>query len=116
MLRKGFLMIERTNSDNKIDSFTPELMLVAINSNLEEYRILIEEVSSTFYENLNARFPNLTPNERKICVYLRLNMSSHEISQFTQQSDEALKKARFRLRQKLGIKRGENLVAFLQQI
>ena len=95
---------------------TSDMKQNAIWSGIEEYRILIEEISSTFYENLNARFPNLTPNERKICVYLRLNMSSHEISQFTQQSDEALKKARFRLRQKLGLKRGENLVAFLQQI
>jgi hypothetical protein len=43
-------------------------------------------------------------------------MSSREISKFTSQTDEALKKARFRLRQKLGIKRGENLVAFLQKI
>ena len=84
--------------------------------NLDMYKILLDEVNTLFYGNLNARFPNLTPNERRICVYLRLNMSSHDISQFTQQSDEALKKARFRLRQKLGIKRGENLVAFLQQI
>jgi hypothetical protein len=43
-------------------------------------------------------------------------MSSKEITQITFQSDEALKKARLRLRQKLGIDREINLVTFLQNI
>ena len=94
----------------------PEMKQNDIFSSMEEYRILIEEVNSQFYENLNVRFPDLTVNERKICVFLKLNMSSYEISLFTKQSEGALKKARFRLRQKIGIKKGVNLVAFLQQI
>jgi DNA-binding CsgD family transcriptional regulator len=108
--------MDENSSSNRTNSLTTGITLANGNSNLEEYRFLIEEVNSPFYDKLNSQYPDLSPNERKICVYLKLNMSSREISKFTSQTDEALKKARFRLRQKLGIKRGENLVAFLQKI
>jgi DNA-binding CsgD family transcriptional regulator len=77
---------------------------------------LFERVHQLFYEKLNAQFPSLTANDRKICAFLKLNMSSKDIAQITFQSDEALKKARLRLRRKLEIDRKTNLAAFLQNI
>jgi PAS domain S-box-containing protein len=86
------------------------------NSNWEEFEILFEKVHSSFYENLSARYPDLTSNERKMCAFLKLNMSNKDIAQITFQSDDALKKARLRLRQKLEIDRETNLAAFMQGI
>jgi hypothetical protein len=43
-------------------------------------------------------------------------MSSKDIAQITFQSEDALKKARLRLRQKLEIGRETNLLVFLQNI
>jgi len=43
-------------------------------------------------------------------------MSNKDIAHITFQSDEALKKARLRLRKKLKIERKTNLVRFLQNI
>jgi DNA-binding CsgD family transcriptional regulator len=86
------------------------------NSNWEEFEILFEKVHSSFYENLSARYPDLTANERKMCAFLKLNMSNKDIAQITFQSDDALKKARLRLRQKLGIDREINLAAFMQSL
>jgi hypothetical protein len=43
-------------------------------------------------------------------------MSNKDIAKITFQSDDALKKARLRLRQKLELGRETNLVAFLQNI
>jgi DNA-binding CsgD family transcriptional regulator len=43
-------------------------------------------------------------------------MSSKDIANITFQSEEALKKARQRLRQKLAIDRDTNLVSYLQNI
>jgi DNA-binding CsgD family transcriptional regulator len=51
-----------------------------------------------------------------MCAFLKLNMSNKDIAQITFQSDEALKKARLRLRQKLDIDRETNLAAFMQGI
>lgn len=86
------------------------------NSNWNEFEILFEKVHHSFYEKLQTQFPNLTSNERRICAFLKLNMSNKDIAQITFQSEDALKKARLRLRQKLAIDREINLGAFLQNI
>jgi PAS domain S-box-containing protein len=99
-----------------INSLISNYKRSSYNSNWEEFEILFEKVHSSFYENLSARYPDLTANERKMCAFLKLNMSNKDIAQITFQSDDALKKARLRLRQKLGIDRETNLVAFMQSI
>lgn len=85
-------------------------------TNWNEFELLFQKVHSSFYENLNESFPNLTANERRLCAFLKLNMSNKDIANITFQSEEALKKARLRLRQKLGIDRDTNLVIYLQNI
>jgi PAS domain S-box-containing protein len=109
---------ENTNpaGKQKINTLISDYKRISYNSNWDEFEILFEKVHSSFYEKLNTQFPTLTANERKICAFSKLNMSSKEIAQITFQSDEALKKARLRLRQKLEISRETNLVTFLQNI
>jgi len=109
---------ESTNPSgkHKINMLISDYKRISCNSNWEEFEILFEKVHISFYEKLNSQFPTLTANERKICAFLKLNMSSKEIAQITFQSDGALKKARLRLRQKLEIGREINLVTYLQNI
>ena len=114
-------LVEIENNTNptgkqKINTLISDYKRLSYNSNWDEFEILFEKIHSSFYKNLNAQFPNLTANDRKICAFLKLNMSSKEIAQITFQSEEALKKARLRLRQKLEISRETNLVTFLQNI
>ena len=85
-------------------------------NNWSEFEVIFSKVSPSFYSNLNNQYPTLTPNERKLCVFLKLNMSNKDIAQITFQSEDALKKARMRLRKKIGIEREENLMSFIQGI
>jgi len=109
---------ENTNpaGKQKLNNLISDYKRISYNSNWDEFEILFEKVHHSFYEKLNAQYPTLTANERKICAFLKLNMSSKEIAQITFQSEEALKKARLRLRQKLEISRETNLVVCLQNI
>lgn len=85
--------------------------------NWKEFEVHFTRVHSTFYQTLQERFPALTPNERKLCAFLRLNMSTKDISAITQQSLNSITVARSRLRKKLQIEGEEvNLVDFLQSI
>lgn len=79
----------------------------------DEFEIRFKEVHSAFYDNLNALYPDLTPNEIKICAFLRLNMSTKEISAITHQSIKSINMARFRLRKKLNIETEDNLISYL---
>ena len=82
----------------------------------DEFEIRFMEVHEEFYQSLNETYPGLTPNEKKLCAFLRLNMTSKEISAITHQSVKSINTARFRLRKKMQIPRDENLISFLANL
>ncbi|MCF6356749.1 MAG: tetratricopeptide repeat protein [Draconibacterium sp.] len=80
----------------------------------KEFELRFQDVHQNFYEKMQALFPDLTPSERKLAAFLKLNMSSKEISVITGQSIRSLEVARYRLRKKLGITNQDiNLINFL---
>ncbi len=85
-------------------------------SNWEEFETLFMKVHHSFHDKMNRQYPNLTLNERRLCAFLKLNMNNKDIAKITFQSEEALKKARLRLRKKLGINRDTNLSGFIQSL
>jgi DNA-binding CsgD family transcriptional regulator len=106
--------------DHEIDSWIKDLMR-EIQSNLDntvwnEFEIRFQQVHKDFYRKLAEKYPDLTPNEIKICAFLKLNMTTKDISAITFQSVKSIQVARNRLRQKMGIERDENLVSLLQQL
>lgn len=83
----------------------------------KEFSTRFQEVHAGFYESLLQKYPDLSQNELKLCAFLRLNMSSKDISELTGQRIPTLENARYRLRKKLGISNSDvNLVTFLSQI
>lgn len=70
----------------------------------DELELHFEQINESFYKNITAKFPNLTPNERKLSAYLRLNLSTKDISSITSQSLRSIEIARTRLREKLNLK------------
>jgi tetratricopeptide (TPR) repeat protein len=82
----------------------------------EDFDRRFREVHSGFYQQLTKQYPNLTPNELKLCAFMRMNLSSKEISELTGQRVPSIDIARSRLRKKLGIAHSEvNLTNFLSQ-
>jgi len=82
----------------------------------KEFEIRFQQVHNEFYEKLNERFPNLSANEKKLSAFLRLNMSTKEISAITYQSINSITVARSRLRKKLDLDTDENLISFLENL
>lgn len=81
-----------------------------------DFEVRFKEIHGEFYKNLTQQFPGLTPNELKLCAFLKLNLSTKDISELTRQNPDTIKVARYRLRKKLGLARSENIVSFLNQI
>lgn len=71
-----------------------------------EIRKYIPEFNTEFTKNLLKDFPDLTVNERRLCVFLNMNMTTKEISEITRQSIQSINTARSRLRNKLGLAGG----------
>lgn len=84
---------------------------------LKEFEFRFQQVHEDFYDILNSRFPNLTPNERKLCAFLKLGLSTKEISAITHQNIKSIEIARTRLRKKLNLTNQDyNLVTYLSQL
>lgn len=69
----------------------------------DEFEIRFLKTHVGFYDRLLTAHPNLTPNERRLCAFLRLDMATKEISVITGQSIRAVQMARIRLRKKLNL-------------
>lgn len=82
-------------------------------SNWDEFRCYFEQVHPSFYDNLENYFPDLTLKEKRLCAFLRLGLSSKEISAITFKEVRSVESARNRLRKKLGISPEGNLTEFL---
>lgn len=62
-----------------------------------------------FFRKVKEKHPSLTANDLKLCVYLRLNMSSKEIAPLLNISSRSVEIKRYRLRKKLDLSREVNL-------
>lgn len=107
------------NKDNQhlVQEIVSDLQSGLRNSGWDEFEVHFTQVHSQFYESLQKKFPTLTSNEKKLCAFLRLNMSTKDISAITNQSVNSITVARTRLRKKLGID-GEDmhLINFLMNL
>jgi len=79
----------------------------------EQFEHHFSKVHGDFLQRLQKRFVDLTPNEQKLCTLLRLNLNTKEISNLMSISQRGVEIARYRLRKKLGILKGQNLSKFI---
>jgi len=83
----------------------------------QEFELRFKQVHSEFFNKLIDSYPNLSPQDQRLCAFLRLNMTTKEISEITGQRTSTIEMARTRLRKKLGITNTHtNLITFLGQI
>lgn len=64
---------------------------------------------TNFFKKLKEKHPDLTPNDLRLCVYLRLNLSSKEIAPLLNISPRSVEIKRYRLRKKLQLDSKINL-------
>ncbi|MFZ4263245.1 triple tyrosine motif-containing protein [Sphingobacterium sp. HJSM2_6] len=74
------------------------------------------ESHENFFKKLKQAYPELVPNDLKLCAYLRLNMSSKEIASLLNISTRGVEIRRYRLRKKLNLPTQKNLTEFLLEL
>ncbi|WP_202702985.1 histidine kinase [Flavobacterium sp. UGB4466] len=106
------------NSEKDFNKLKSEIKkAIKINEvNKHEWEIFetnLNQIHNEFIINLSKKFPNLTPKDIKLCVYLKMNLSSKEIAPMMNISFRGVELHRYRLRKKLGLTQDENLSKFL---
>nr|WP_315239346.1 histidine kinase [uncultured Flavobacterium sp.] len=79
----------------------------------EIFETNLNQIHNEFIINLSKKFPNLTPKDIKLCVYLKMNLSSKEIAPLMNISFRGVELHRYRLRKKLNLTQEDNLSKFL---
>ncbi len=69
-----------------------------------------------FLKKMKERHPSLTPNDLRLCAYLRLNLSSKEIAPLFNISLKSVEVKRYRLRKKMDLPREESLTTYILEI
>lgn len=97
---------------NKI--WNEELLL---DNDFEEAKFQIQQVHPEFFSLLNQRAQQkLTALDLKLCAYLHLKMDTKKIAQLMHVEAKSVRMSRYRIKQKLGLGKEEDLNLFLQDI
>jgi DNA-binding CsgD family transcriptional regulator len=97
---------------NKI--WNEELLL---DNDFEEAKFQIQQVHPEFFSLLNQRAQQkLTALDLKLCAYLHLKMDTKKIAQIMHIEAKSVRMSRYRIKQKLGLGKDEDLNLFLQNM
>lgn len=83
------------------------------NSDWELFQEAFDNTDRDFLKKIKAVHPSLTPNDLKLCVYLRLNLSSKEIAPLLNISPRSVEIKRYRLRKKMNLEQAQNLTDYI---
>lgn len=101
-----------------------QLLLInnKIDSNIQSDEVLkrIEDqfdlIHNNFMKRLHARHPDLSNNERMMCAYLKMNLSTKEIAPLLNISVRGVETIRYRLRKKFVLEREDSLLDYLNDV
>ncbi len=101
-------------------------MLVNVNSRidsnmqsddlLKRFEEQFDLVHNNFMTKLSERHPDLTLSERKMCAFLKMDLSSKEMAPLLNISVRGVEAMRYRLRKRIGLEREINLLEYLNSI
>ncbi len=123
MIRKNETLNELKNELQKLpkDNATSSLKkMLDKNLNSKQDWITFEEAFNNadkdFFKKIKEKHPSLSSGDLRLCVYLRLNLSSKEIAPLLNISPRSVEIKRYRLRKKLGLTRNDSLTSYIVEI
>ncbi|MDD2279497.1 MAG: inorganic phosphate transporter [Bacteroidales bacterium] len=103
--------------DAKLNELTLLLrQRMSFTKEIDDFYERIDKTHKNFQLVLVEKFPDLTDNEKRLAMLLRLNFASKEIATLMNITPKSVEIARYRLRKKLQLKERENLTEFLKSL
>ncbi|PKP13460.1 MAG: hypothetical protein CVU08_05295 [Bacteroidetes bacterium HGW-Bacteroidetes-3] len=89
---------------------------IANTGDWELFQEAFNNADSDFLKKIKSLHPSLSPNDLRLCAYLRLNLSSKEIAPLLNISVRSVEIKRYRLRKKMDLPHEDSLVAYILKI
>jgi len=123
MMQKNELMQELTNrlEEDKLldkDLQLGKIISKGLNQDKEwsDFNMYFESINKHFYARLKQAYPDISPNDLKICALIKLRLSIKEMAAILNISPDSVKTARYRLRKKLQLQTEDNLAEFIMSL
>ena len=120
MLQKNELMHElksKLDEDKNISVDSPLSKIINRGQNQDkdwsDFNTHFESINKNFYTRLKQSYPDISPNDLKICALIKLNLSIKEMAAILNISPDSVKTARYRLRKKMQLNTEDNLTDFI---
>ncbi len=88
-------------------------------NNTDDWKMFQEAFNNAdkkFLKKIKSKHAELTPNDLRLCAYLRLNLSSKEIAPLLNISPRSVEVKRYRLRKKMNLPHDTNLTNYIIEI
>ncbi|WP_246296876.1 triple tyrosine motif-containing protein [Winogradskyella vidalii] len=85
-------------------------------SDWELFEEAFNNVDKDFMKKIKILHPSITPNDLRLCAYLRLNLSSKEIAPLLNISHKSVEVKRYRLRKKMGLDHEQSLSNYIIEL
>jgi DNA-binding CsgD family transcriptional regulator len=120
MLQKNELMQElKEKIEQPKDKGGDDALAKIINKGLNQdkewtdFNTSFESINKNFYSRIKQAYPDISPNDLKICALIKMNLSIKEMAGILNISPDSVKTARYRLRKKLQLNTEDNLTDFI---
>ncbi|MDX2431304.1 MAG: LuxR C-terminal-related transcriptional regulator [Bacteroides sp.] len=80
------------------------------------FKVHFDAANSDFLKKLKSQHNELTPSDLRFCGFLKMNLTSKEISSLLNISLRSIEVKRYRLRKKLNLEHDQNLIEYLMGI
>lgn len=80
------------------------------------FKLHFDSVHPDFFVNLKAHCADLTENDLRLCAYIRIGMRAKQIAEMLSVTPDSVNTARYRLRKKMGLDKGQSLDDFIRQV
>jgi len=116
-------MAEEIKTDEKVDSAAKAKEIVSeidrqtdFENQWDQFKIHFESLHHHFFDRLKSKCPTLTNYDLQICAYIKLNLSTKEISRLMNIAPESVNTQRYRLRKKFDLQTEVTLDDFLHSM
>jgi DNA-binding CsgD family transcriptional regulator len=119
-IKEQMIKLKDTPTIGKGDDLKKILRTINDENKMEEqwqhFSLHFDAVHNNFLTRLKKNYPGLSPNDHKLCAYLKMNLTTKEIAQLMNISVRGVEISRYRLRKKLEVPSGVQLFSFLERV
>lgn len=88
-----------------------------LDNSFEQAKLELQQLHPSFFRLLAERsLQKLTPLDLRFCACLHLHMDTRQIAQLMHIEAKSVRMSRYRIKQKLGLSKEDDLNVFLQQL